>query len=636
MKRILFFLSALLFSLLLNGQAYSQGQGVAVNADGSLPDANAMLDVKATNKGILIPRIDYNNRPTSGVTTGMLIFVTANGPAGNNAFYYYDGTTWQQVRNYTQTQNLSLGHDTLFLSQGNYIPLGSVFTSQGYIKCGSNYTNPATDNTNCGACGVVCPAGEICSGGSCVVSCGSGLTNCGGTCTNTITDNNNCGACGTVCPTGYICSGGTCNIACGSGLTNCGGTCANTTSDPNNCGACGNVCPAGLVCQFGACTLVCAGGTTKCGSLCVNTMIDPANCGACGTVCPTGYICSGGTCNIACGSGLTNCGGTCANTTSDPNNCGACGTACPAGQVCQSGACTIVCAGGSTKCGSLCVDLSTDNANCGACVHPCPAGKICSGSTCVATCASPLVACSGTCVDTRYDPANCGGCGVVCNLANAVAGCGSGACLIVSCNAGFGNCDGLTSNGCEVNLNTNVNNCGGCGSVCSLPNATAGCSSGACSIASCNAGYANCDGLTSNGCETNTSSSVANCGACGFVCSTPANAVAGCSGGACGIASCNAGYANCDGLVSNGCETNTSTSVANCGACGFVCSLANATPACSSGACSIASCNAGYANCDGVASNGCEVNLNTDVNNCGGCGHVCPGGDICSSGVCMP
>ena len=72
----------------------------------------------------------------------------------------------------------------------------------------------------------------------------------------------------------------------------------------------------------------------------------------------------------------------------------------------------------------------------------------------------------------------------------------------------------------------------------------------------------------------------------------------------------------------------------NCGACGHVCSFPNATAMCVNSTCQIGSCNPGFANCNGVASDGCEVNLNTDPNNCGTCGHVCPSGGSCLNGTC--
>jgi hypothetical protein len=73
--------------------AFSQ---VAINSDGSAPDSSAMLDIKSSNKGLLIPRIDFNNRP-SNPAAGLLIFVTNHGPHGNNALYLYTGLGWSML-----------------------------------------------------------------------------------------------------------------------------------------------------------------------------------------------------------------------------------------------------------------------------------------------------------------------------------------------------------------------------------------------------------------------------------------------------------------------------------------------------------------------------------------------------------
>ena len=53
---------------------------------------------------------------------------------------------------------------------------------------------------------------------------------------------------------------------------------------------------------------------------------------------------------------------------------------------------------------------------------------------------------------------------------------------------------------------------------------------------------------------------------------------------------------------------------------------------CSEGSC--ISCNGSYRDCDGDPLNGCEVDTDTDPNNCGSCGNVCSGG-VCSNGSCM-
>ena len=82
----------------------------------------------------------------------------------------------------------------------------------------------------------------------------------------------------------------------------------------------------------------------------------------------------------------------------------------------------------------------------------------------------------------------------------------------------------------------------------------------------------------------------------------------------------------------------------NCGGCGIVCSQ-NGTQGpfpgsggnqCIQGSCAIQSCSFGFADCDGNPNNGCEVNTQTDSNNCGACGNKCTGGDICSFGSCGP
>src|SRR5213075_1430812 len=120
---------------------------------------------------------------------------------------------------------------------------------------------------------------------------------------------------------------------------------------------------------------------------------------------------------------------------------------------------------------------------------------------------------------------------------------------------------------------------------CALANASESCVAGACTLGTCDAGFANCDGQAANGCEVDITSSTANCGACNAQC-TNLHGTTSCTAGAC-VPTCLTGFANCDGIAANGCETNTQTSTANCGSCGSACSLASATAVCSSGACAI-------------------------------------------------
>ncbi len=116
---------------------------------------------------------------------------------------------------------------------------------------------------------------------------------------------------------------------------------------------------------------------------------------------------------------------------------------------------------------------------------------------------------------------------------------------------------------------------------------------------------------------------ISNCGSCGNACPAPdAGTLRSCSGGQCS-ATCIPHYADCDGNSLNGCEINTFTDPNNCGYCHNVCPSAMGTAQCDSGTCKI-TCNPGFANCNGGVSDGCETNIKFDANNCGSCGNKCP------------
>jgi hypothetical protein len=256
------------------------------------------------------------------------------------------------------------------------------------------------------------------------------------------------------------------------------------------------------------------------------------------------------------------------------------------------------------------------------------------------SCPPNMTECSGFCASLATDTNNCGSCGNSCagrpNVTSTA--CTSGNCQVMTCVTGFADCDFNFANGCEVNLKTDPHNCSSCGDVCpSGANSVTVCTNGVCGL-NCNSGYGDCDHNPANGCEAFLSTDPSNCGACGNSClGKPNVATATCSGGSCSITSCNSGYADCDRIASNGCEVNVNTDHNNCGSCGVICgNTANVTStACASASCQVTSCASGFADCDRSYSNGCEVNTNTDKNNCGTCGHVCTATQNCVSGVCM-
>jgi hypothetical protein len=91
-------------------------------------------------------------------------------------------------------------------------------------------------------------------------------------------------------------------------------------------------------------------------------------------------------------------------------------------------------------------------------------------------------------------------CGKSCDLTNAYETCSTGTCDLRACEAGWGDCDGNFSNGCETELDT-VDNCEMCGLACSIDHATETCTDNTCQIDGCEAGWDDCDGDPSNGIE---------------------------------------------------------------------------------------------------------------------------------------
>lgn len=456
----------------------------------------------------------------------------------------------------------------------------------------------------------------------------------------------------------------------GTATTCCDGRCIDTTNDGAHCGSCGSACAEGEAC---------------CASACLDVTDDVANCGQCGKSCgglphTTASSCFASRCQVVtCAPGFFDCDKEPDNGCeialedfgTDPDNCGACGVTCSfnnmAERACVSGACEGTCASGYDDCdqdkltNGCETSLNSDPDNCGSCGAACTAGnnigqRACAAGVCSGTCGTGYADCDGdkrvTGCETPLsllanDPDNCGFCGTVCSSNNiATRTCDNGACN-GSCNPGFANCDGNNrTNGCETDIDTDPDNCGGCGVVCSGTNVTARTCTGGVCTSTCSSGFDDCDGdKQSNGCESPVGefgTDPNKCGGCGKVCATSNLIIRTCSTGACdGV--CDFGYADCDGnKQTNGCETlvsSFSTDPDKCGGCGRSCSNNNmASRTCTGGVCDGACVN-GFEDCDGdKLVNGCEISLNTNPNHCGACGAACSPNNVvvrtCSQGNC--
>ena len=84
--------AVLLFAVLTVQTSFSQ-----VGINNTAPDVNAALDIKAANKGLLIPRTSTTSR--LGITTtakGMLLYDTTTA-----SFWYHTGTVWTELTSST-------------------------------------------------------------------------------------------------------------------------------------------------------------------------------------------------------------------------------------------------------------------------------------------------------------------------------------------------------------------------------------------------------------------------------------------------------------------------------------------------------------------------------------------------------
>lgn len=89
MNRFLFFL---LFSVL---SCSVNAQSLAINTDGSTANASAMLDIKSTTRGLLIPRLTKTQRDAiASPAAGLLIYQTGPDSVG---FYYYQYSKWNWI-----------------------------------------------------------------------------------------------------------------------------------------------------------------------------------------------------------------------------------------------------------------------------------------------------------------------------------------------------------------------------------------------------------------------------------------------------------------------------------------------------------------------------------------------------------
>ncbi len=258
----------------------------------------------------------------------------------------------------------------------------------------------------------------------------------------------------------------------------------------------------------------------------------------------------------------------------------------------------------------------------------CPSSKCTGGRT---TCPSSRFPCD---IDLQTDPNNCGSCGFVCpkDANGATFACAEGKCQM-ACLTPQLNCNGIVDDGCELTPNTN-DNCGACGVTCTDPAKSCVGITTTTWRCGCLPGQTPCD-VTGIGpmCFDLREKDV-DCGACNNACdptndgapSYP-NAHYGCKNSECGHLKCDPYWLDCNHKPGeedvDGCET-FAMDPNNCGSCGTVCAAGQECLFEGFPPSPKCLCKPGETLCVSFDILGVCVDINTDPRNCGGCGNVCP------------
>jgi len=145
------YLKRVIAGILLLSSTFSYAQNVGINASGTAPDASAMLDVNATNKGFLMPRVALTGT-TDATTiaspaTSLLVYNTATAGGVTPGYYYNSGTPAVPV--WTAFSSPSSPSKFTVTFGGSNFTIDTSPSPEGGFTLGrstnQNYNDPATN-----------------------------------------------------------------------------------------------------------------------------------------------------------------------------------------------------------------------------------------------------------------------------------------------------------------------------------------------------------------------------------------------------------------------------------------------------------------------------------------------------------
>lgn len=109
-------------------------QSFSINTDGSTAHASAMLDIKSTVKGLLLPRMTSVQRTAiASPANGLQVYDT-----DLNLLYFYNGSTWSALGSGTNYWTTSGGK--IYNNTGNYVGIGnSTPSAKLHVGAGTRF-----------------------------------------------------------------------------------------------------------------------------------------------------------------------------------------------------------------------------------------------------------------------------------------------------------------------------------------------------------------------------------------------------------------------------------------------------------------------------------------------------------------
>ena len=406
---------------------------------------------------------------------------------------------------------------------------------------------------------------------------------------------------------------------CVPGTRSCEGSTAQLCN-ADGLGTTPTACGASQSCRAGACVdRLCVPGSFACSGPDTRRQCDTDGLGSTPAPCPDMNACLGaGVCTPwTCSPRSSTCASPSARRVCNADGQGTADIPCGTTEGCRDGVCRPrVCTPGATRCpaGNAGAVETCDAEGLAWASSPCAAGRSCSGGACVPWLCTPgTPSCVGASGTHECSADGLGYGATVACASGTSCTTDTGRCGAWICTPGTGVCDGSSRRVCNAD---------GLGFTTTACTAAQTCSAGLCLDRVCTAGAYSCADVSTR----------RQCNATGLGYDpAPCPAMNACLGaGLCTPWTCTPG-------ATGVCASATARQVCNADGQGYSSSpcaaAANATGACAAGACGL-TCNTGYGNCDGVATNGCEVDHNTSAAHCGRCGAPCATGQTCVMGAC--